>query len=113
MRKDVCFLCRPINFYRAKRVMQYDVTSQKAFITEKDTKETLHYLWLLFKEAYKINREFDDAFRKFGEEAGRLQTEDFWRGYLEIEHKKKNGIAEIIQNIGFICFYYLLALFLF
>lgn len=80
-------LCRPINFYRAKRVMQYDVTSQKAFITEKDTKETLHYLWLLFKEAYKINREFDDAFRKFGEEAGRLQTEDFWRGYLEIEHK--------------------------
>ncbi len=56
MRKDVCFLCRPINFYRAKRVMQYDVTSQKAFITEKDTKETLHYLWLLLKEACKINR---------------------------------------------------------
>lgn len=84
MRKDVCFLCRPINFYRAKRVMQYDVTSQKAFITEKDTKETLHYLWLLFKEAYKINREFDEAFHKFGEEAGRLQAEEFWKKYLDL-----------------------------
>ena len=78
-------LCRPINFYRAKRVMQYDVTSQKAFITEKDTKKTLRYLWLLFKEACKINREFDEAFHKFGEEAGRLQTEEFWRCYLEIK----------------------------
>ena len=84
MRKDVCFLCRPINFYRAKRVMQYDVTSQKAFITEKDTIKTLRYLWLLFKEACKINREFDEAFRKFGEEADRLQTEEFWKKYLDL-----------------------------
>lgn len=84
MRKDVCFLCRPINFYRAKRVMQYDVTSQKAFITEKDSKETLHYLWLLFKEACKINREFDEAFHKFVEEAGRLQAEEFWKKYLDL-----------------------------
>lgn len=64
--------------------MQYDVTNQKAFITEKDTKETLHYLWLLFKEAYKINREFDEAFHKFGEEAGRLQAEEFWKKYLDL-----------------------------
>ena len=106
MRKDVCFLCRPINFYRAKRVMQYDVTSQKAFITEKDTKETLHYLWLLFKEACKINREFDEAFHKILLCSGvqlmctGIAGEYLAKTYLEVKHRPIYIVAETEEDLS-------------
>lgn len=77
--------CRPINFYRAKRVVQYDVTSKKAFVTEKSLKESVACIFRLLRETGKIIFGLDEAMKRFREEAPELMREDTWRKYLDLE----------------------------
>jgi hypothetical protein len=75
--------CYPISFFRAKRVMQYDVTSKKAFMTEKDLGESMRYLRRLVAITFEIWAKFDSATEQFRNNAGELMSEEFWRRYLD------------------------------
>lgn len=76
--------CRPINFYRAKRVLQYDVTSKKAFVTEKSIRKSIAYLFHLLGMTGKILFGFDGAMKRFQQEGTVLMREETWRNYLHI-----------------------------
>ena len=76
--------CRPINFYRAKRVLQYDVTSGKAFVTEKSAWVTMMYLIYLLRMTSKIMIKFNKAESEFRNMSSLLASEDQWVRYLQI-----------------------------
>ena len=77
--------CRPVNFYRAKRVLQYDVTSGKAFVTEKRIGKSLSGLVRLVGMTGKVLFGFDGAMERFREQAPELMREEAWRKYLGLE----------------------------
>ena len=74
--------CRPYNFYRAKRVLQYDVTSKKGFVTEKKIGKTIASLWKLAGMSAKTFVRFQRAKKQFQENVCQLQNELFWKQYL-------------------------------
>ena len=74
--------CRPYNFYRAKRVLQYDVTSKKGFVTEKKIGKTIACLWKLTRMSAKTFVRFQRAKKQFQENVCELQNELFWKQYL-------------------------------
>lgn len=73
---------RPALFYRKKRVMQYDVTSKKAFITEKSfgtsVKCMCRAIGLVCVLPFKLKKA-QEAYRT---EGLRLRTLEFWNGFL-------------------------------
>lgn len=75
--------CRVVNFYRAKRVLQYDVTSGKVFVTEKSITKTMSGCFRLLGMTVKILLNFDGAASAFRNQAHQVQSYDFWRKYLE------------------------------
>ena len=77
--------CRPVNFYRAKRVFQYDVTSKRAFVTEKSIKKSLRCLFQLIPVTFKVLFQFEQAKESFRCDAQALMTEQSWSQYLELE----------------------------
>lgn len=74
--------CRPYNFYRAKRVLQYDVTSKKGFVTEKKIGKTIASLWKLTRMSAKTFVRFQHTKKQFQKNACQLQNEHFWKQYL-------------------------------
>ena len=76
--------CRPYNFYRAKRVLQYDVTSKKGFVTEKKIGKTIASLWKLAGMSAKTFVCFQRAKEQWKKDAAILQKEDFWNAYLNL-----------------------------
>ena len=76
--------CRPYNFYRAKRVLQYDVTSKKGFVTEKKIGKTIASLWKLTRMSAKTFVCFQRAKEQWKKDAAILQKEDFWNAYLNL-----------------------------
>ena len=75
--------CRPINFFRAKRAMQYDVASKKAFIVERDWKQTIIMLKQLFKLTLKTVTVYDYRMRDFKKNVERITNIKFWERYLK------------------------------
>lgn len=75
-------LCRPINCYRAKRVLFYDVTSKKAFVTEKSVERSFSGVFRLLGITGKVVFAFDNAMAIFRGDAPALMTEQNWKGYL-------------------------------
>lgn len=73
---------RPALFYRKKRVMQYDVTSKKAFITEKSVGASLKYLFkaigLTMVTPFKLKK----AQQAYRTEGLKLRTLEFWTEFL-------------------------------
>ena len=76
--------CRPINFYRAKRVLQYDVTSGKAFVTEKSIRRTLSMLLGLLGKTRMIVVHIDDRIGIFKKNYSSLVGLYYWENYLNI-----------------------------
>lgn len=79
--------CRPINCYRAKRVMFYDSASKKAFVTERDVRKMISLLFQMCAMERRINREYDEARRNFTENATELTTILAWERYLTLRRK--------------------------
>lgn len=75
-------LCRPINFYRQKRVLNYDEASGKGFVTEKSWKSTFKALAGLFKITCRSVFTFYRAMKKFRDDSRDLMNEEFWERYL-------------------------------
>lgn len=76
---------RPVMFYRKKRIMHYDVTSKKAFLTEKSGKEAWRCIFKTIAVSRKISRKLARAQRAYREEGRKLRTLEFWNRFLGLE----------------------------
>ncbi len=76
--------CRTVQFYRMKRVMHYDITSNKAFITEKSVRKTFSYLFKVFGLLCVLPFKLKKAQQAYRTEGLRLRTLTFWEKYLGI-----------------------------
>ena len=76
---------RPALFYRKKKVLQYDVTSKKGFVTEKSFGSSMRCLrsavGLTIVVRFKLKKA-QDAWRT---EGLKLRTLDFWNGFLGLK----------------------------
>lgn len=73
---------RPINFYRAKRVVNYDASTQKGFVTEKSWHNCFWCYRAFFGIALTGRKRFEKAQRDYRERFGELTNMDFWKKYL-------------------------------
>ena len=76
---------RPVHFYRKKRVMQYDVTSKKAFITEKSVGASLKYMGKVFGLICVLPFRLKKAQQAYRTEGMRLRTLAFWNEFLGLD----------------------------
>ena len=78
--------CRPVNFYREQKVLNYDTVSGKGFITQKSWKETWRALWKLIGMTGKVLFQFNRAKSSFKLHVSEITNEKFWNDYLQIVH---------------------------
>ena len=73
---------RPINFYRAKRVLNYDASAQKGFVTEKSWKRFFRCYRRFFGLALTGRRKFKNAQLDYRLRFRELTNLEFWKKYL-------------------------------
>lgn len=71
-------------FYRMKRVMQYDASAKKAFITERSFGMSMKYILKTISMVFTVSFKLKKAQKAYREEGLKLRTLEFWKGYLEI-----------------------------
>lgn len=76
-------LCRPLNFYREKQVLNYDPVSNKAFVTERSWSQVFKATGRLIGMTFKTLFKFDKAKRDFKNRIGEVTNEEFWNKYLD------------------------------
>lgn len=77
--------CRPINFYRQPRVLNYDEVSGKGFVTCKSYRETFRCIGNLIGMTFKSLLRFRKAKKAFAENRGQFTNAEFWTAYLDLE----------------------------
>lgn len=70
--------------YRKKRVMYYDETAKKAFVTERSIEKTMRYMLKTVGMLFEISLKLSKAQEAYRREGLKLRTLEFWKGYLEI-----------------------------
>lgn len=75
---------RGVHFYRRKRVMNYDITSNRAFLTERSVVQMFRSLLQVARMLPMIGRGFEPARRAYLAEGKRLTEKRFWKHYLQI-----------------------------
>jgi len=73
---------KSIMFFRKKRVMHYDITSNKAFVTERSTKESWRCIFKTIGLSMKINSKLKKAQKAYREQGLQLRTRAFWDEFL-------------------------------
>lgn len=71
-----------IQFYRKGRVMHYDVTSKKAFVTERSFKKSIAYMFKVRAFMFVVPFKIKKAQRAYRTEGLKLRTLEFWKGFL-------------------------------
>lgn len=73
---------RTIQFYRMKRVMFYDVTSKKAFITEKKIGTSFKYIFKTIGVLFQVSFKLKKTQKKYITSGIKLRTLEFWKDFL-------------------------------
>lgn len=76
--------CRPVNFYRQKHILNYDVFNSKGFVTNKSYKELLKRLVQLVCLTCIITFKYSKAKKDIRENYLRISNISFWSKYLHI-----------------------------
>ncbi len=74
----------PYNAYRAKRILNYDVTTQKGFITERSRKEAIRCLKEMLKLSLEMARNYDHIAEEYRNRCKEVQNISFWKKYLDL-----------------------------
>lgn len=82
---------RPIQFYRAKNVLNYNYNSNSAFITSKNIRESVVLLFELLKIINKVNSKIVKVSNEFAKRYRELTNLTFWERYLSLNGDKKNN----------------------
>lgn len=75
---------RPYNAYRTRRILNYDVTSQKGFVTERSWKEALRCTKEMLKVLREIDKNYDRVTSEYRHRQKEVQSIVFWKKYLNI-----------------------------
>ncbi len=75
---------KPADFYRVKRGLNYDVTTKKAFITEKSYKEIFKIYFKFIKIALLTLTKYNNAKKSYKTRMREITNKDFWEKYLNI-----------------------------
>ena len=76
---------RGVHFYRRSRVMNYEITSNRAFITERSLAQTIQSLCKVLQTIVVTVRNYERANKAYQAEGKRLMTLKFWKSYLQIK----------------------------
>lgn len=80
----VGFGARNVNFYRTKRVYNFDPFTRKGYFTEINKVLAIRLTIRFFKQARYFKRNFKKIQNNYQSNFWRVQTEEFWRKYLDI-----------------------------
>ncbi len=75
---------RSVQFYRKKRVMHYDVTSKKAFVTERKFGTSMKYMFKTLGFMFMVPFRIKKAQKAYRTTGMKLRTMEFWKGFLGI-----------------------------
>lgn len=75
---------RGVHFYRRRRVMNYEVMSNKAFITQRSLVQTARSVCKVFRTAAITCVEYPRAKKAYKKDGKRLMTLKFWKRCLKI-----------------------------
>lgn len=75
---------RPTNFYRKSEVLNYDVTSNKGFVTRKNYKEFVRCMHNLLKCVLYVNVNYEKAKKMYQTNGKNLRTLKFWNKFLDL-----------------------------
>lgn len=76
---------RPYNAYGARKILYYDVTSNKGFICKKSLSEMIRCVRELLKLDLEINKKYAAAKQSYRKRQKELQNVKFWKKYLELD----------------------------
>lgn len=74
---------REINVYRAENVVNYDVYSQKGFLTKRDEKEAKECIHLLKEVKKLVNENYEKINEEYKTRCREIMSKDFWKEYLK------------------------------
>ena len=77
--------CTPANYYRAKRVLNYDVTTKKAFITEKSYKEIFKVYFKFVGIIFATVINYNKAKKSYSTRVKEETNIEFWNNYLDLK----------------------------
>lgn len=80
---------RAINFYRTKRVLNYDPFSRKGYITEYNFRKAVKLTFKFIKKAGEYYFRYESIKKNYQTEFYKLQTKSFWIKYLNISDEFK------------------------
>ena len=76
---------RAINFYRTKKVLNYDPYSQKGYYTQRSVVQSIKLTIKFFKIALKYIYNFKKIKKDYQCNFYILKTEHFWKKYLKLD----------------------------
>ncbi len=74
-----------ISIFRTEEIMNYDEASGKAFMTQRNLHEMYECRKQLRALCRKMDQCYEQAVRDFSENSKKLQTKEFWMGYLGLQ----------------------------
>lgn len=80
----VGFGARYINFYKTKKVYNYDPFAQKGYFTSISKRKALKLTLAFFKRAIFLKKNFNQIQSDYQSNFWKIQTVDFWKKYLNI-----------------------------
>ncbi len=75
---------RPYNTYRAKRILNYDESSKKGFVTKRSKTMMIKKMLETFKVMIELDRKYTKVTREYKRRCSEIQSLEFWKRYLGI-----------------------------
>ena len=76
------FAPHPGAIYRSKKILNYDMVSERAYVTEKNILEAIKVCWSYICIQSKLRISFKKLRAQYKEKFSYMQTEEFWENYL-------------------------------
>ena len=73
------------SIWRAKKVMYYDVTANKAFVCERSWKQLITTFFLVLGLCMQVDMKYDKAKRDYQKNGDKIKNITFWNKYLELD----------------------------
>lgn len=78
---------RPVNTYRAKKILQYDISSRSGFVTQRSKKKFITSVVKLLKASILITFKYKKVKQNYQLQVLKLQNISFWEKYLEVKNE--------------------------
>lgn len=94
--------CRPINFYKVKKAIQYNQSNDTGIITEKSYREVFRLLYRYHKIKHLIYKKMESNIQDYNNRYKELVSEAFWRKYLDLPENKMLQTTDSVTSQVFL-----------